>query len=117
MNRDGQVDFIRVTEKSEGDTRLAILQAALGEDDFHDVATIAVEREEAGYNLHVRGNVTIYGESVYVVPASRDFGAWNVVRWLFRLGYQPYVSFYTYRSLPSWWVVRRPVAVAAYLRV
>lgn len=114
VNRDGQIDFIRVTEKSEGDTRLVILQAALGEDDFQDVATIAVEREGAGYNLHVRGDATIYGENVYVVPASRDFGAWNVVRWLFRPGYQPYVSFYTYRSLPSWWVVRRPVAIAAY---
>lgn len=114
VNRDGQVDFIRVTEKSKGDTRLVILQAALGEDDFQDVATIAVKREGASYNLHVQGDATIYGENVYVVPASRDFGAWNVVRWLFRPGYQPYVSFYTYRSLPSWWVVRRPVAVAAY---
>lgn len=114
VNRDGQVDFIRVTEKSAGDTRLVILQAALGEDDFQDVATIAVEREGSGYNLHVQGDATIYGENVYVVPVSRDFGAWDVVRWLFRPDYRPYVSFYTYRSLPSWWVVRRPVAVAVY---
>jgi hypothetical protein len=114
VNGDGQVDFIRVTEKSAGDTRLVVLQAVLGEDDFQDVATIAVEREGAGYNLHVQGEATIYGESVYVVPASRDFGAWNVVRWLFRPDYRPYVSFYTYRTLPAWWVARRPVAVAAY---
>lgn len=114
LNSDGQVDFLRVTEKSEGDTRLVVLQAALGEDDFQDVATIAVEREGAQYNLHVQGDPTLYGASVYVIPAARDFGAWDVVRWLFSPHYRPYISLYAYRALPSWWVVRHPLAVAAY---
>lgn len=115
LNKDGQVDFIRVTEQVKGDTHLVILQVPLGEDDYQDVATIAAERESGDkYNVQVQGDTTIYGDNYYVVPAGNNFSAWNVVRWLFRPNYRPYVSVYTYRVRPAWWVARRPVAVAAY---
>jgi hypothetical protein len=115
LNRDGQVDFIRVVEQVKGDTHLVVLQVPLGEEEFQDVATIAAERESGEkYNVQVQGDTTIYGDNYYVVPAGHDFGAWDVVRWLFRPNYRPYVSVYAYRSLPAWWVVRRPLAVAAY---
>ncbi len=115
LNRDGQVDFIRVTEHVDGDTHLVILQVPLGEDEYQDVATIAAEREPGEkYNLQVQGDATIYGANYYVVPAGNDFSAWNVVRWLFRPGHRPYVSTYTYRVRPGWFVVRRPLTLAAY---
>ena len=115
LNEDDAVDFIRVTEQIAGDTHLVVLQTAFGEDDFQDVATIAFEKESGEkYNLQIQGEPTIYGENFYVVPANNDFGAWNVVRWLFRPNYRPYVSVYGYRTLPRWWKARRPVAVNVY---
>jgi hypothetical protein len=115
LNKDDHVDFIRVTEKVADDTHLIVLQALLGEDEFQDVATIAVEREPGEkYNLQVQGDTVIYGANYYVVPANNNFSAWNIVRGLFRPNYHPYVSTFSYRVLPSWWVARRPVLLSAY---
>ena len=114
LNNDGAIDFIRVTEQTKDDTRLIILQTPTGESEFQDVATIAVERENGGYNLHIQGDEEIYGANYYVVPAERNFSAWNVVRWLFSPSYRVYVSPYRYRYYPTYYTVRRPVAVNVY---
>jgi hypothetical protein len=115
LDQNGEVDFIRVTEKTAGDTHLIILQTAVSESEFQDVATIAVERQSGEkYNLHIQGDATLYGADYYVVPADNNFGAWNVVRGIFRPNYRAYVSPYGYRSLPRWWGVRHPVALNVY---
>ncbi len=115
LDNDDKVDFISVSEQSKDDTRLIVLQTPLGENDFQDVATIAVERETSGnYNLQVQGDSTIYGANYYIVPANNNFSAWNIIRRIFTPNYRPYVSVYTYRTLPNWWNVRRPVTIAVY---
>lgn len=115
LNNDDQIDFIRATEQVNENTHLIILQVPLGENDFQDVATIAVEKESGDkYNLHIQGDPMIYGADYYVVPASNKFSAWNVVRWLFRPNYHQYVSTYTYRVLPGWWSIRHPVSLVEY---
>ena len=115
LNGNGEIDFIRISEKVTDQTHLIILQVALGKDEFQDVATIAVERENGeNYNLQLQGDPGLYGESYYVVPANNDFRAWNVVRWLFTPNYHPYYSAYGYKTLPNWWIVRRPTTYAVY---
>lgn len=115
LNNDNEIDFIRVTEQTKDDTRLIVLQSVLGENEFQDVATIAVEKESGGkYNLQIQGDTVIYGANYYVIPANNNFSAWNVVRWLFRPNYRAYVSPYSYRIYPTWWSVRRPVAINVY---
>jgi hypothetical protein len=115
LDQNGEVDFIRVTETTAGDTHLIVLQTPVSESELQDVATIAVERESGEkYNLHVQGDTTLYGASYYVVPADNNFSAWNVVRWIFAPNYRAYVSPYGYRSLPRWWGVRHPVALDVY---
>lgn len=115
LNNNGEIDFIRVTEQSKDNNRLIILQSVLGENEFQDVGTIAVERESGGkYNLQIQGDQTIYGANYYVVPANNNFSAWNVVRWIFSPGYRVYVSPYSYRVLPRWWSTRRPVEISIY---
>ena len=115
LNGNGEIDFIRVTEKVVDLTHLIILQVPLGNDDFQDVATIAVEQENGKtYNLQLHGDPTIYGEYFYVVPSNNNFSAWNVIRWLFTPNYHPYYSPYGYSSLPRWWVTRRPLAANVY---
>lgn len=115
LNGNGEIDFIRVTDKVAAQTHLIILQVPLGNDDYQDVATIALEQENGkNYNLHFQGDPSIYGENYYVVPANNNFSAWKVVRWLFTPNYRPYYSPYGYRTLPNWWSVRRPVTYAVY---
>ena len=114
LNKDGQIDFINVTEQVNGDTRFIVLQDAVGENDWQDVATIAVESGGGRYNLQFQGNETIYGANYYVVPASNNFSAWNVVRWLFSPSYRAYVSPYRYNVYPRWWTPRRPIAAGVY---
>lgn len=115
LNENGEVDFIRVTETVSGDTHLIVLQSALGEDDYQDVAAIAVEREnDEQYNLHVQGDETLYGVNYYVAPANNNFRTWNIVRWLFRPNYRAYVSPFGYGNYPRWWRVSRPVAIEVY---
>ena len=115
LDHNGEVDFIRVTETTAGDTHLIVLQAPLTDSESQDVATIAVDRESGEkYNLHIQGDTELYGANYYVVPANNNFSAWNVVRWIFRPNYRAYVSPYGYGSLPRWWGVRHPVALSAY---
>jgi len=115
LDHNGEVDFIRVTEKVVDDTHLIVLQTPVTESEAQDVATIAVERDGAeNFNLHIQGDAELYGANYYVVPASNNFSAWNVVRWIFRPNYRAYVSPYSYRSLPRGWAARRPVASSAY---
>ena len=115
LDEDGAVDFIRVNEQSEGDTHLIILQTAVGENDFQDVATIAVERENNDYRLQIEGDDELYGTNYYIVPAEQNFSAWNVVKRIFSPNYRVYVSPYRYRVYPKWFAVRRePVAVGVY---
>ena len=115
LNEDDAIDFVSVREQIEGDTHLVVLQTALGEDDFQDVAVIAFERESGEkYNLQIQGDTQISGENYYVVPAASNFGAWNIVRQIFRPGYRSYVSTYNYRVLPRWWKPRRPVEINVY---
>jgi hypothetical protein len=100
LDNDGSVDFIRATEQVNGDTHLIVLQVPLGENDFQDVATIAAERTGGeNYNLQIQGDPVIYGADYYVVPADNNFRAWNVVRWIFRPNYRPYVPTATVHTL------------------
>jgi len=115
LSENEEIDFIRVVETVADNSHLIVLQTALGEDDFQDIAAIAVEQENgANYNLQLQGDATIYGENYYVVPAENNFSAWNVVRWLFRPNYRAYVSPYGFKNRPRWWNARRPVAFGVY---
>lgn len=114
LNNDGEVDFILVTEQMKDDMRLVVMQSALGENEYRNIATIAVERENGNYNLHILGDGEIYGANYYVIPAQRNFSAWNVVKWLFSPSYRVYVSPYHYRYYPTYYAIRRPLAINVY---
>jgi len=46
LNNDNQVDYLRVVESVEGNTHLIIIQSVLGKDNYQDVATIQVEKDD-----------------------------------------------------------------------
>lgn len=113
LDKNDEIDYIRVEEQVEGDTHLIVLQTQFAEDDFQDVATIAVEKENENYEMQIQGDSEIYGANYYVVPAV-NIGTWSVVRWIYRPAYRPYRSVFGWRVFPNWWRVRRPVTINVY---
>jgi hypothetical protein len=115
LNDDGEVDAISVAEMVSGDTHLLILRVPVAENDFQDVATIAVEKTaDDRYDLEIQGNVDFYGVNYYIVPATVNLTGWRIFGWLYRPAYHPYRSVFGYRVYPRWWKPRRAVAVNVY---
>ena len=115
LNDDGEVDYIRVVEQAEGNTRVLILQAALAEKEFQDVATIEVEKTAAdNVEVQVHGNVQVYGPNYYVRPVGSVFATAAFVSWLYRPNYVPYRSVHYWGYYPRWYRPWRPVHVNVY---
>jgi len=69
LNRDGQVDYLRVVEMYESNVRLVIIQAVLGYNIFQDVATIVVEgRSSNNARIQIVGSSYIYGTNYIIEP-------------------------------------------------
>ncbi len=69
LNEDGEVDYLRVTETSKGDTRLVTIQAVIGKDQYQDVATIDVEKKgKDETKVQVVGDVYMYGPGYIITP-------------------------------------------------
>ncbi len=144
LNNDDEVDIIKVVEIDEADTRVFVLQAVLGENDFQDVATIEIEKHaEDQISLQVIGDPDIYGPDFVVEPAEesksggnkgggdawhelpevhRYFGPpvfvsvhlWRPIRPLFRVGRVIFISTVVWRPLPGWFIITRPIARATW---
>ncbi len=114
LDENGEIDYLRVVENVEGDTHLVSVQSVLAEDQFQDVAALAVEKDVNGYNFQVQGTPTLYGANYYVVPRATNLSNWNVINWMYRPNYSPYRSVYGWRTYPRSWRVRRPVPVNTY---
>jgi hypothetical protein len=115
LNEDGEVDFIRVVEEVADETHVIILQAALGKDEFQDVATIEVEKSgDEDYNMQVHGNEVIYGADYYVAPTVVHVHTWPLIGWIYRPYYRPYRSAFYFGFYPRWYRPWRPVTVNVY---
>lgn len=114
LDENDEIDYLRVVENVQDDTHLITLQSVLGENEFQDVATIAVEKEADDYNMHIQGTPVIYGANYYIVPSYRNLRTWRLISWIYRPAYRPYRSVFGWRVYPRWWRVRRPVAVNVY---
>lgn len=70
LNGDGEVDYLRVIETTEGKVHLVVIQAVLGKDIFQDVASILVEKDQTTQKITVQvvGNSYIYGSNYIVEP-------------------------------------------------
>jgi len=76
LNEDGEVDYLRVVEASESETHVVFVQAVIGEDEYQDVATIDVEKDDSGETqVQVVGDVHMYRLHHYpgICCSTRDF--------------------------------------------
>jgi len=113
LNEDGEVDYIRVIEAAKDDTHVVTLQVVLGDDQFQDVATIDVEKDDQGEtHVQVVGDVYMYGdnyiiEPVYVHPPV-------VVVWFWGPLYHPWRSPYYWGYYPPYYHPWRPYPTHRY---
>ena len=107
LNRDNQVDYLRVIESVEKNTHLIIIQAILDRDTFQDVATIEVERDRNNnVQVQVVGDVYMYGnnyiyEPVYVQTPVFYNHFWTPI-------YRPYYSSWYWGYYPSYYYAWNP---------
>ncbi len=130
LNEDGQIDYIRVEDHTDGNVHALVLQVPLDEKDVQDIAVIEIEKtgkEEA--ILQIVGDEAIYGEQVIVEPADEaaegggkggpageaavhgvvvNVWLWPCVRFVYAPGYRVWVSPWRWGYYPPWWRPWRP---------
>lgn len=124
LNGDGEIDYIRVIDKTENGAHAFILQSVVSETENQDIAVIELEqtgKDEAV--LQIVGDEDIYGEQVIVEPAPEknqvqsrsdanvvvNVWAWPSVRYVYAPSYVLWVSPWGWRARPVWYHPWRPV--------
>jgi hypothetical protein len=113
LNQDGEVDYLRVVEFVEGNTHVIVLQATIGEDQYQDVASIVIDKNEQGdISVQAIGDEEIYGEE-YIVEEV-EVQTIVIVTVVYSPGYTVYVSPYSWGRYPSYYRHRKAVTRSAY---
>lgn len=133
LNEDGDIDYIRVVGKKEGDVHAFVLQVPVSENENQDIAVVELEKTgEESVVLQIVGEEDIFGEQTIVEPAGEEEseqgeGAdteyliskkivvvnvwlWPSVRFVYAPGYRVWVSPWRWKVYPGWWRPWRPLA-------
>lgn len=114
LNEDGYVDYLRVIEVSEDGTHMVLIQAVIGEDQYQDVATIDLEKDDSGETtVQVVGNAYVYGpdyviEPVYSTPPVIYVYLWGPY-------YSPWYSPYYWGYYPAYYNPWHPYSIPVYV--
>jgi hypothetical protein len=69
LNNDGEADYLRVIEKTKNNKHIIVIQAVLSKDNYQNVATINVEKDNANQaKVEIAGNPDLYGENYIIEP-------------------------------------------------
>lgn len=102
LNGDGDVDYIRVVETTQGRTHTIVLQAILAKDIFQDVATIVVEKDNEGsVSVTVTGDERIYGVNYVIEPVF--YYRPIIYDWFWGPNWYVWNSPYYWGYWPGWW--------------
>lgn len=139
LDGDGNIDYVKVIDKRDGDAHAFVLQVAVSEKENQDIAVIELEKNGANNaELQIVGDEDIYGEQKIVEPSDDDavsfkdpvsrvqngpYAAqydhaggivvnvwlWPAVRFVYAPAYIAWVSPWTWRVHPVWWRPWRPL--------
>ena len=113
LNGDGQVDYLRVVETIKGDIHLITLQAVLGENQFQDVATIRLEKDnEEGVTVQIIGDAGIYGDDYIIEPTYATPLVFPLLFWANH--YRPWRSPFRWGHFPNHYRPWSPYPIALY---
>jgi len=65
LDGDGNVDYIKVTEYGDGNTRGFSFTVDLPNNEKQEIATIDIQKNTANADMNINGNQAIYGQPVY----------------------------------------------------
>ncbi len=129
LNEDGEIDYISVTDHTEGELHAITLQVTVSEKESQDIAVIEIEKNgEESAQIQIAGDEELYGENVFAEPwdekAEGGKGGpspvmettsiiinvwfWPSVRFVYGPSYRPWVSVWRWQSYPTWWRPWRP---------
>jgi len=120
LNYDGEIDYVRVEHRQQGNFHAIILQALVDRYEVQDVAVIEIEVLRRGEAiLQIIGDEDLYGEEVVVEPVAdyadyrrgyhSEYGDfvnvyyWRPVQYILDRQYQVYASPYRWQYYPTWW--------------
>lgn len=115
LNEDGYVDYLRVIEVSENGTHMVLVQAVIGEDQYQDVATIDLEKDDDSGETKVQvvGDVYVYGPDYVIEPVYSTPPVIYVYLWGPR--YTAWYSPYYWGYYPTYYHPWHPYAVPVYV--
>jgi len=131
LDKDGEVDYIRVVDNAEGDAHALVMQVPITDGGMQDVAVIELERPGADSAvLQIRGDEDLYGPDKVMEPFEEvpehtrragpappdrfinvgiNVWAWPCVRFIYAPGYALWVSPWGWHHYPLWWRPWRPL--------
>lgn len=128
LNEDGEVDYVKMNEYVEGNTRVIAIQTPVSETESQDIAVIEIEKSGAqSAVIQIVGDEDLYGEERIVEPAEENSStanatsvhsaspkvvvnvwAWPSVRYIYSPGYVAYRPAWRWRHYPVYWKPWRP---------
>ncbi len=116
LNGDNRVDYLRMTERVQGNMRLIIIQAVAGPDLFQDIAMIEVYRDRHNKtSIQIIGDPYIYGDNYIINPYYAYAPIIYSYFWKSR-NYSPYHSRYRWGRYPKHYRTWRPRSAQYYNR-
>jgi len=113
LNDDNQVDYLRVIESVEGNVHLIVIQAVLGHDQFQDVATVEVEKDNNNrMQVQVVGDVYMYGRNYIYEPVYVNVPV--IYNYFWVPNYRPYYSTWYWGYYPSYYSYWSPFPIFRY---
>lgn len=112
LDGDGNVDYIKVTEYGDGNSRGFSFTVDLPNNEKQEIATIDIQKNTGNADMNIQGNQAIYGQPVYY-HSTYSLGDLMIMNYLFAY-HRPYYSPYYYGHYPSYYHSYRSVPVSSY---
>lgn len=113
LNNDGEIDYLRVMETADENIHTISIQSIIGKDQYQEVATIFVEKDEKGETqAQVVGDVNMYGSNYYITPAYQVVPVFFTFFWV--ASYHPWHSPWYWGNHPPYFRPSTPYTAYSY---
>lgn len=112
LNNDGNVDYIKVTEYGDGNTKGFSFTVDLNNNETQEIATIEVNKGAANAQMNIQGNQNLYGNNGYY-QSQYSLSDLMFMHYLYSY-HSPYYSPYHYGYYPTYYRSYRSTPYSAY---
>ncbi len=129
LNGDGDIDYIKVIDRNQGNVHAFILQAVVSANENQDVAVIELEKlANRKAVLQITGDADIYGIETIIEPTEEvrvnagtstnrtvvNVWTWPSVQYIYSPYYYGWASTWDWYYRPIWWHTWRPINYYSY---